>query len=1271
MRSLAILALAASLGAGAPAGFPTHEGVSARPYTDIEVQQVAGRLQAGTSEPEAIGELLRLQELETEANDLPALRDAYLRAAWARRGSGELRAYARWRIAHVEWRRGRRPKAARWIRTLGFVQQVALIGPFPSVLEGETNAIRQSLDEGRELDLSAKVPGRWPETPWRTLSDIAPLGHFDLGALIEPAAESTVYVRAVIASEERQAAVLRLGTSGPTRLWLRGALVYESEAEHPARFDQLAVPVVLGEGKNELVLELTGTDASLGLFLRVTEADGDRLSGVRVLDPFLPGRMGPAPEVEEHVGGRRGRRAARNGKSGKKGRNGKVEPVFPPRPITLESALEEELAAAPENAEAWLALALLRSARPLERGPEAAGVPELRTALSHVPSETPRLAAEIHRRLARFSDDTNDALAHLGAARELDPDDPRVGLAEARARLDLGRDREAVEHLRTLVERTPHFLEGQLLLASTEGRLGFPQAEEARLAAAYERWPRARLSLMARARWLRAEGRIDEALTAFRVAASLYPGDDRVSSALISTLLQRGNLEDALRVLEAQLGYEPGQPRGWVRLGDLLSANGRPSAAERAYARAIALCPTRARSWLRRLRHHLRNQDDAAARASLVRAAELAPQDTEVGELARLLGTAAHRFGQEYLVDTSTLGEVMAEAPEDESTWTLVMQDLVEVHPSGLASRLHQEVHLALDERGARALQTFSIPYTPQDQDLRIEAARLVRPDGTILEAQETADRSLSEPWYRLYYDTRARQLTFPRVRPGDRIELVWRLDDIAETNWMGDYFGDLVSFQGTTSIRYRRYLLITPEERAIHASRLGLPRLEQKEERDARGRIVRSWEAREVPRVQLEPGMPGWTEVAAHLHVSTYASWGEVATWWWGLVEEQLELTPELEELAAALVEEIPEEDLRARVAAVHRYVVRSTRYVGLEFGVHGFKPYRVDQVNRRRFGDCKDKASLMFSLLRSLGIDSRLVILRTSDLGALGEAPASLAAFNHAILYVPALDLWLDGTAEWAGLDELPLGDRGASVLVVDHRDPSASVFRRIPPARPEANLVEESLALTLEASGGAHLTGSLRSTGAHAPALRQSLQARDEREKLIEASWSRRHPGFKLEAVSFAGLDDLDEPVAMQLSGTIPRLARPDGAGLSFVWLGEDVGIVDKLASLPERRHPLVLGQPSTFRWRNTYRLPAGWGLATPRPPISLESEFGTFNEVWTRSPEGLRLEATFVLERDRIEPAEYPAFRRFLEAIDAARRAVIRVAPGAASGAEDEA
>ena len=70
--------------------------------------------------------------------------------------------------------------------------------------------------------------------------------------------------------------------------------------------------------------------------------------------------------------------------------------------------------------------------------------------------------------------------------------------------------------------------------------------------------------------------------------------------------------------------------------------------------------------------------------------------------------------------------------------------------------------------------------------------ARVYRKDGSVLESVRTYEQQLGEPWYRIYYDTRALVVVFPDLEPGDVVELRYRVDDVAHRNVFADYFGDL-----------------------------------------------------------------------------------------------------------------------------------------------------------------------------------------------------------------------------------------------------------------------------------------------------------------------------------------------------------------------------------------------------------------------------------------------------------------------------------------------
>jgi transglutaminase-like putative cysteine protease len=112
---------------------------------------------------------------------------------------------------------------------------------------------------------------------------------------------------------------------------------------------------------------------------------------------------------------------------------------------------------------------------------------------------------------------------------------------------------------------------------------------------------------------------------------------------------------------------------------------------------------------------------------------------------------------------------------------------------------------------------------------------------------------------------------------------------------------------------------------------------------------------------------------------------------WYWGLVKDQFVADDEVKRRVTEVTKGLttPEDKVRA----IYDYVVQKTRYVALEFGIHGFKPYRCAQIFARGFGDCKDKATLIVTMLKEAGIPATIVILRTGMRGDFEGAPASLA--------------------------------------------------------------------------------------------------------------------------------------------------------------------------------------------------------------------------------------------------------------------------------------
>lgn len=402
---------------------------------------------------------------------------------------------------------------------------------------------------------------------------------------------------------------------------------------------------------------------------------------------------------------------------------------------------------------------------------------------------------------------------------------------------------------------------------------------------------------------------------------------------------------------------------------------------------------------------------------------------------------------------------------------------------------------------------------------------------------------------------------------------------------------------------------------------------------------------------------MPGFAEVAPILHVSTYKDWDAVGRYYWGLVRDQLVPTDEIKATLKELSSKVPAGDELALVRAVYGFVVSRTRYVGLEFGIHGYKPYKVDKILSRRFGDCKDKASLMHALLSVAGIDSRLVLLRMRRMGKLSPAPASLSAFNHAILYVPKFDLWLDGTAEFFGSRELPTEDREAVVLVVDPG--GGSQIGVTPPGRAEDNVTRSEYEVLLSGSGVAQVTGRTSVSGVAAPDYRRAYQAAATRKQTFEQAWARSFPGLSVKGLELSDLTELETDVQLRFSLEVPRYAQVDGERLSFSPFGEGRTYVESYAPLSARKQDLVLAYPWVNFFTYRYSLPAGMPAQELPSDVDVKGPFGTVSLTYRKEGDRLVAEGQVKLDRSKVSAQEYPEFRRFMGEIDQALARKVKI------------
>lgn len=1149
---------------------------------------------AGRAERERL--IRDLQRLEQHPNTPVPLRRLALRLL-----ADRLRSAGREEEARAAW------------RALGNLGEFWLIGPFPNPGERGLEA-PQPPEQGPPT--ATPVAGKNRPVTWRRLPPATPDGKLPLESLFADDDPQVAYLLAGFHLDQATEAVLWTGCADGCKAWLDRQPVLSDSGPHPLRPDQAAVQLRLAAGDHALLFKVARGGGAFALTASLTDPSGRPLAGLRAVTgldelarvwtaaPADPAMLRPWPtlaDLSQPAAGRHG----------------------------------------PDDLVLWaLGLDLTGAGDARRKEP----VRLFEEALQKLPPRDER-QARFRRWLALIIEDPQRQRALLEEALRLRPDDAETAWQLGRLFRALNDPARAIAALEKARRSNPRHVPTQLEWSELMADLhldGRAQKQIEDLIARYPDVPEVQHSgglLLRRLGSLRA----GEVLAA---AGNATRDDASILRSGLEIAVERGRIGEALSQLDRLIELEPWHGGWLIERGELRVANGQAPEALADFEAAARLLPDDPVPNLRQAEALLRRGDSAGAIAAFQAALALTPQDQNLVRRIRWLQPGGYPFQRPYELDARALMAEPAGAWPEAPAVRLADRTVVRLYENGMSLRYHQEVIRIQNKAGAERLRTFRIEYAPDRQQVRVLASRLLHSDGSVDTSATTRDYSLSEPWYNLYYDVHAREISFPQVSAGDTLEVAWEIDDIGGGALLERFFGDLCPLQFEEPVLSSSYLLLAPEKIEVHA--YASPGIERRVEPalDGEERLrLYGFEAAGLPALEPEPGAGGFTSHHAFVHVSTFRDWNEVGTWYHDLVTGALRPGPRVEQLAREQIAATG--DPLERVRKLYQFVANGLRYVGLEFGVHGYVPYPVEQVLERRFGDCKDKSALLAALLNLSGIRAEMALLRMKRLGELPDGPASLAPFNHAVCYLPEHDLWLDGTAAFHDILELPAQDQDTLALVIS---PRGGRLVRTPLSTPEQNRTSIEFILRPDERGDGSGTVRIRLQGMLAPDLRMRFFGESDVRGLAERTLSELFPGIRVSEAAVEHANEPERPLEINATFLAPHLARPTANGLDAPLLGRETFYQRLYAVLHQRMTALELGPPWSVEWNVHWIPPEGSRLETVLGEERLDTPFGRVETHCWGEGHGARTRAVFTLTTSRVSTADYPAFRDFVSRAD---------------------
>jgi tetratricopeptide (TPR) repeat protein len=551
-------------------------------------------------------------------------------------------------------------------------------------------------------------------------------------------------------------------------------------------------------------------------------------------------------------------------------------------------------------------------------------------------------------------------------------------------------------------------------------------------------------------------------------------------------------------------------------------------------------------------------------------------------------------------------------------------------------------------------------------QEFNIDTVEVHKKDGSVVKAgpeniqEATPEVSRDAP---MYSDLRLKDVTVPGLSVGDEVIFQYTSH---QTPLVPNQFWFEHSFTKDTVVLSETVELNVPKGRKLN---LSYQPEYQPIVKDVEGRTVYQWhssneklgEAKKGKRAREREQLTG-TAPPPSIELATFTNWQELGAWYWRLQRERATPSPAIKAKALELTKGM--EKTEDKIKALYHYVSSEFRYISLDFGIGRYQPHAPDEVLANRYGDCKDKHTLLAALLESVGVQAHPALISMSQ--QVDPGVPSPAQFDHVITAVTFGSgyIFLDTTAEVAPYGFLLSSLRHKKALVISGPD--------------MAQFVETPAELPFQAREDFELNGKLDDSGTMEAEV--SYYLRGDSEVLFRNAFRQAPPAKHkdiVQVLSFAS------GFAGEVSNVAVSGLQDSESGLRITYHYHRPEYLDMHDQPPKKSLPLAATHfkkwedDEDFVWlynsvaELTYRcrieLPAGVTAQAPLP-VKLDRDYVRYQSTYSAEKNVVTGEHRMTILSHEVTGAhrqDYEAFRRAAESDDN-QQMVLRLPAGFVTG-----
>lgn len=372
------------------------------------------------------------------------------------------------------------------------------------------------------------------------------------------------------------------------------------------------------------------------------------------------------------------------------------------------------------------------------------------------------------------------------------------------------------------------------------------------------------------------------------------------------------------------------------------------------------------------------------------------------------------------------------------------------------------------------------------------------------------------------------------------------------------------------------------------------------------------------------------------------FSSWASFGQWIYALGSDSRELPADAQNEIRDLVDDTM--SLEDKICTLYSYMQDRTRYVSIQLGIGGWKPFTAAFVHEKQYGDCKALSNYMQAILAVADIPSYYTIISAgaeNDGSTTRDFPNN--SFNHAVLLVPVDQdtILLECTSQTSPCGFQSRFTDNRLALMIDDGHSRLIKTRGFDEAQ---NFRRDSAVLQIDAEGSANIDLKRLSSGI----LADNFHLMDvaEKEKVNRFSQSVTFGQFDTKSyeskICPSGAFDVDVEENAIISSQ--NFITKSGNRL-FVPLQALQEIA--FPELPDSiRHSFSIDRGFSQQIALSVQIPAGYQVENIELEKNIESRFGEYSRtVETNSNGNLHINRSYTAKKGMFDVQDYTDYKSF--------------------------